>query len=80
MAMSITPAQCRAARGLLSITQQELARASGVSLRSINNFERGERGLMNANMLAICQTLEDAGVEFLDGDGVRIRQAAEESR
>ena len=57
------------------MTQQDLADASGVSLRSINNFERGERSLMRANMAAIRQALEAAGVEFLDGDGVRLRSS-----
>lgn len=71
--MAITPAQCRAARALLSVTQQQIAATSGVSLRSINNFERSERGLMRANMAAVQSALEAAGVEFLEGGAVRLK-------
>ena len=38
----ITPAQCRAARGLLKWTQEELAVRSGVGAPAIINFEGGK--------------------------------------
>ena len=37
----ITIGQCRAARGLLDWTQQDLAEACGLSKTAINNFEKG---------------------------------------
>jgi predicted transcriptional regulator len=68
-----TPAQCRAARALLGMNRDELARQSGVSKRAIAAFEAGESKLMRLNHQAVRQTLERAGVEFTDGDGVRRR-------
>lgn len=64
--------QCRAARAILGITQQELADRSGVSLRSILSFERLDRTLINQNARAVRDVLEQAGIEFIDGSGVRL--------
>lgn len=64
--MSITPAQCRAARGLIPLTQQQLADASGVSLRTIAHFEKGERVPISSNIAAIRRALEEAGVRFIE--------------
>lgn len=69
--MPITPAQCRAARALISLSQKQLAAASGVSERTIVHFEKSERTPIPANRAALQRALEAAGVEFLDGDGVR---------
>jgi transcriptional regulator with XRE-family HTH domain len=74
--MTLRPAQCRAARALLNITRQSLAAASGVSLRTIASFEQGEHKLMPANRAALERAFAEAGVEFLDGDGVRLRAKA----
>ena len=57
----ITIEQCRAARGLLGWTQQDLATAARMSKTAINNFERGN------------SDVEEAGVEFTDNFGVRKR-------
>lgn len=70
-----TPAQCRAARALVGMTRDELARQSGVSKRAIAAFEAGESRLMRLNHEAVRQTLEPAGVQFTEGDGVRRREA-----
>jgi len=72
--MDISPAQCRAARGLLDITQDQLAALSGISKRAIGNFEAGETRLMHANMQLLRATLERVGVEVIDGErpGVRL--------
>lgn len=79
--MSLTPAQCRAARGLVDMTQQQLATASGVSLRTITHFEKGERTPIPANLRVIREALETAGVIFIpgngEGPGVRLRKDAE---
>lgn len=71
----ITPAQCRAARALLGISQAELHDASKVGLSSIQSFEREERKPIFRNMLGIRETLENAGIEFLfeDEEGVGVR-------
>jgi transcriptional regulator with XRE-family HTH domain len=74
--MTITPAQSRGARGLLGMTQAELADQSGVSLRTIAHFESGERQPVPANLAALQNTFEKAGVEFIaengGGPGVRL--------
>ncbi|MGY0793082.1 helix-turn-helix domain-containing protein [Azospirillum argentinense] len=79
--MSLSPAQCRAARGLINMTQQQLAETSGVSLRTITSFEKGERAPIPANLRALRDSLEDAGVLFIDqnghGPGVRLRDRKE---
>ena len=69
----ITAAQCRAARALLHITQDQLATKSGVSQKAIANFELGKTVPMRANLVVLQQTLELLGVEFLDGNGVRLK-------
>jgi len=75
--MTITPAQCRAARGLTSMTQADLANASSVSLRTITHFENNQRSPIPANLKAIKAALEQAGAIFVDpngfGEGVRLR-------
>jgi transcriptional regulator with XRE-family HTH domain len=78
--MPITPAQSRAGRGLVSMTQQGLADASGVSLRTITSFEKCERTPMPANLAALKAALEAAGVIFTNGDepGVKLRARAQE--
>jgi transcriptional regulator with XRE-family HTH domain len=82
--MDITGAQCRGARGLLGMTQAELARASGVSLRTITHFEANERRPITPILVALRKALEDAGIEFIaengGGPGVRIAQRPKQSR
>ncbi|HYH36742.1 MAG TPA: helix-turn-helix transcriptional regulator [Azospirillum sp.] len=79
--MSLSPDQCRAARGLANLTQQQLAEASGVSLRTIAHFEKGERSPIPANLRALRDALEAAGVEFIPqnggGAGVRWKECRE---
>lgn len=75
---SITPAQCRAARGLLGWTQRELALKAEVSEVPIRNFELG-RSTNRATLKAIVLALEGGGVAFIEpgfgmGEGVRWRE------
>lgn len=76
--MTITPAQCRAARGLIDWTQDELADRANVSRGTVRGFEAGRHMLRRASAVEIRAALEAAGVEFLDagpdhGAGVRLR-------
>jgi transcriptional regulator with XRE-family HTH domain len=75
--MDITPDQCRGARGLLGMTQRDLASKSGVSLRTVINFEAAEGRPIRAVMEAIRKALEDAGVDFIpeNGGGLGVRFA-----
>ena len=76
--MEIRSPQCRAARALLGINQDQLADASKISKRTIGSFETGERLPTSANLAAIRSALEVAGVEFIPenggGAGVRLRK------
>lgn len=56
--------QCRAARGLLNWTQQELANQTGLSKTAINNFERGLAETKQVSLLLIKDAFEKGGVEF----------------
>jgi predicted transcriptional regulator len=72
----ITPALCRAARGLLDMNQVELASAASVSKNVIVAFEKGRTNPTKNNLAAIQRVLEEAGVEFTNGDapGLRLRK------
>ncbi|MFC5353961.1 MULTISPECIES: helix-turn-helix domain-containing protein [Azospirillum] len=67
----ITPAQCRAARGLLDWTQEELAKAAQVSAITIRGFEKEASSPRRATLAALRQALEAAGVEFTFEGGVQ---------
>lgn len=76
--MTISPEQCRAARGLLNLSQWDLADAAGVGRSTVADFERAARSPTAENLAAIRRALEAAGVEFIDsnggGPGVRLRE------
>lgn len=73
--MTISPAQCRAARGLLEWSQDELAKAAGVGLSTVRDFEKGRRQPIANNMAAIRSALEKAGLDFIpeNGGGAGVR-------
>ena len=72
VALMLTAAQSRGARGLLNWSQVQLAEAAGVSIGTVRNFEAGRATPIAATIAAIHRALENAGVEFLDEDGVRL--------
>lgn len=76
--MSLTPAQCRAARGLVNWSQTRLAEEAGVSRATVTSFEAEKRVPIGNNLDAIRSALETAGVEFIPenggGAGVRLRK------
>jgi transcriptional regulator with XRE-family HTH domain len=82
--MDLSPSQCRAARGLLDITQAELAEKAGVSLRTVISFEASERSPIRATLDVIRRAFETEGVEFIDenggGAGVRLKAAKKRSK
>ena len=49
----MTPAQCRAARGLLDWTQTTLADAAGVAVMTVTNFEKSWRVVTPETIQAI---------------------------
>ena len=79
----ITAAQLRAARTLLGMDQRDLAKASGLSLPTIQRMEASEeviRGQVESLMKLIA-ALEAAGIELINqgavsdsgGRGVRLK-------
>jgi DNA-binding XRE family transcriptional regulator len=76
---NISAAQCRAARALLDWSRDQLATESAIALRTIVDFERGARAPRSATLLSIANSLDAAGVIFVDengeGPGVRLRKA-----
>ena len=48
---------------------------TGMALKTVRGFESGRRNPLGVTRrAAIKQALEQAGIEFLDGDGVRIKR------
>ena len=72
-ASCLTPLQSRLGRAALEWTQAELSEEAGVPLNTIVRFERGERVASEANVAALRQAMEAAGVMFSGTDGVRLR-------
>ncbi|WP_395697961.1 helix-turn-helix domain-containing protein [Methylocella sp.] len=72
--------QLRAARALLSWSQEKLAEVSGVSIATIKRLEPGDGTLPTKveTMERLRMALEAAGVEFIPqnggGPGVRLRK------
>ena len=73
----ISARQCRAARGLLGWSQDQLAEAANVARATIANFETGKSQPVANNLAAIRSAFEGAGVVFIPenggGDGVRMK-------
>lgn len=75
-AMPFDARTARAARALLGWTQGELAEQAKLGVSTVYDFERERRAIPADTEAAIQRALEQAGVEFLDGDapGVRLRK------
>lgn len=73
----INKEQCRAARGWLGITQDELSAASGVAQKTIARFETGVVIPQDRTLRDLQRALEEMEVEFLfegsKGTGIRVR-------
>lgn len=78
MKEDITSAQLRAARGLVDWSRDQLAQASGTTVRTLARLETGETSPRVSTLAAIRTALETAGVEFIPenggGAGVRLRK------
>jgi hypothetical protein len=81
----ITPAQSRAARALIEWTRDVLARASGVDVAILKQFEDGSHALDQATGLRVRNALEGGGAHFIEEDaeggaGVRLKFTARDVR
>ncbi|ASW09273.1 transcriptional regulator (plasmid) [Rhizobium sp. 11515TR] len=72
MAMILTPALCRAARGFLDWTQTELADRSGVSRSTIRDYEGNRHSLHRATEAQLRLALEAGGIAFFRIEGHEI--------
>lgn len=77
----MTPAQCRAARALIEITQGQLATEASVGLSTIVDLEKQRRQVSDSAVADIRAALERKGVEFIPEDpgggaGVRLAKKA----
>lgn len=74
----LTSAQCRAARGLLDWTQQDLADHAGVGIVTVRQLEAGSGDPRRATLDVVKRALQEAGVDFIEenggGPGVRLRK------
>ena len=75
--MIILPIQCRMARAAVGLGIRDLAAAAKVSMDTVARFERGEE-LKERTIEALQRALEEAGVEFTNGEqpGVRLSKSA----
>ncbi|WP_208646428.1 helix-turn-helix domain-containing protein [Mesorhizobium waimense] len=68
----MNPIQCKMARAALGLGVRDLAKSAGVAINTVTRFERGEE-LLPRTLAAIRAALEAAGVEFINGTGVKLR-------
>lgn len=59
--MSINATTCKTLRAEARLTQTELAKAAGVSPKTISDFEKGKTTPQSKTLDAICIALEQAG-------------------
>jgi transcriptional regulator with XRE-family HTH domain len=74
----LSPEQCRAARGLLDWTQEELAEKANVSRSTIRDFENGRHRLHLTTVAQVVTALEKGGALLIAsgeaGPGVRLQK------
>ncbi|MGH3501361.1 MAG: helix-turn-helix domain-containing protein [Nocardioidaceae bacterium] len=76
--MQQTGQQIREARKARGMTQPDLARASGASVGTVRNMERGLYGKPRADLLASVANVLDIDLEHpVDGDMIRAHMPAE---
>jgi transcriptional regulator with XRE-family HTH domain len=76
---SITGRQIAAARALTGLSQRDVARMANISVPTLKRMEGAKddpvSGMIN-NIAAVKAALETAGVEFIEGTGVRLGKPA----
>jgi transcriptional regulator with XRE-family HTH domain len=76
--VTLTAAQCRAARAMVNWSQDQLEAEAKVARKTIADFEREARQPYPRTLEALRAALEAAGVEFIDqnggGPGVRLNR------
>ncbi|MBK3797848.1 helix-turn-helix domain-containing protein [Azospirillum brasilense] len=80
--VTLSPEQCRAARGLRGLTIEQLAEATKLTRKTLSDFENGKTTPQPRTLRDIVTALEQLGVEFIaegelspdGGAGVRLRK------
>jgi hypothetical protein len=70
---TMSPAQCRAARGLLNWSEDRLASTAGITISVVRDFE-AEKSVPRSIAQALQRALEAAGIEFSDHGAPGVRQ------
>jgi transcriptional regulator with XRE-family HTH domain len=75
--MTISADQCRAARAILDMTQEDLEACSGVAKRTIAEFERGGAVPYKRTLMQLRDALQVAGITFIseNGGGAGVRRS-----
>jgi DNA-binding transcriptional regulator YiaG len=76
----MSPEQCRAARGWLDLSQEDLAKAATVSLSTVRDYEKGRRVPIANNLAAIQAALEKAGIAFEGTSGITFAKPSVRSK
>ena len=83
MKEDILPEQIRAARALIDWTREDLAKASGVTIRTLARIENSQTVPRLATLQALTAALETAGIQFIpengSGPGVRLARSSKKS-
>lgn len=66
--MKLLPIHCEGARGMLKLTQQQLADAADVNKDTIRYFEEGRTTPHEKTLRRIQEALEQRGIVFTFGD------------
>ncbi len=67
--------QIRAARALIDMSQDELAEATGLTPQAIRKIEAGTVTPREGTMSDIFKALSNRGIEFTDGQGVKLKSS-----
>jgi DNA-binding XRE family transcriptional regulator len=71
----MSPAQCRSARAWLGWSQDNLAKAAGVGLSTVKDFENENRTPIQSTQMAMRVALEGAGIGFSFADEKGVKSA-----
>ncbi|MGE0109119.1 MAG: helix-turn-helix domain-containing protein [Bdellovibrionales bacterium] len=69
--MTVTPAQLRAARGMIDWTRSKLAKASGISAETIKNIEHGIYTPQEATIDSIVAAFAEHDLVFMENEGIQ---------
>jgi predicted transcriptional regulator len=78
----VTGDQIRAARALLNLSANDLAKQAGLSRGTIQRAELESAEVTGSNMMRIIETLEKLDVIFIpeNGEGIGVRKAKRRSK